>query len=437
MNEVLLVTALAQALREDAPDRDAVWTALVEAVQEGKLLSRRRTTHGPEELQAQIRRAISRGSFRPGWLEACESALVQAPAAWLAYVDSQGLTLPAEQKLQQLLRLHTAKPDLLPAPYSALLVSIIEDLQSELKARGPNSPAPPPPEPRCQAAPTPPASAEPSLPLTRSQRSAFERLCAMAEVYFQPPPSSPLAPRLTPLLIGPTGAGKSAVAKQIASATGSHLVRVSLSTWNPTGSRDTPTLRRIGQVLGKHERVVLVIDEIDKLSTDTAAWTRSCSAEVYDLLERECAHLLADSDADRKILEPKLRTKIFFIAAGTWQHLHTRRAAPRPLGFGATRNASLTTERDITSWAISEGYPAELFGRFHTTPVFLDYPDAAETSDLLRRLGIDALAESTGRRDILERFTWRPFGLRALESLYTDLLLLQRQQHASAVALAP
>lgn len=115
--------------------------------------------------------------------------------------------------------------------------------------------------------------------LTKSQQSAFERLSAMAEIFFQPPISTTLTPRLTPLLVGPTGVGKTAVAKQIAATIGSHLIRVSLSTWTPVGSRALPTLRRIGQTLSKHDRVILVIDEIDKLATDNGAWTRSCAAE--------------------------------------------------------------------------------------------------------------------------------------------------------------
>lgn len=434
MNGVLLVTALAQALRDDSPERDAVWTALLNSVKDGKLLSRRRASQAPDQVQAAMRRAMSRGNFRPGWWEACESALLQSPAAWLSYLESHGHALPASKKLRQLLRLLVAKPHLLPAPFSATVVSIIEDMQTELDERERATPPTTSPAPPLQRGPAPPTAEAAALPLTRSQRAAFARLCAMAEVYFQPPASSALAPRLTPLLIGPTGAGKSAVAKQIAAATGSHLVRVSLSTWTPTGSRDAPTLRRIGQALTKHERVVLVIDEIDKLSTDTAAWTRSCAAEVFDLLERECVHLLTDNDADRKCLEPKLRTKLFLLAAGTWQHLQAQRGGPRTLGFGVAGGVSSPPPQDITALAIAEGYPAELLGRFHTAPVFLDYPDATETREIFERTGIRTLAESTGRQELLERFTWHPFGLRALESLYTDLLLIQKQQHAESIS---
>jgi hypothetical protein len=257
----------------------------------------------------------------------------------------------------------------------------------------------------------------------------------MAEVYFQPPTDSPLSARLTPLLIGPSGAGKSAVAKQIAQATGSHLMRVSLSTWNPSGAKDTPTLRRIGQTLSKHERVVLVIDEVDKLSTDTGSWARSCAAEIYDLLERECAHLLTESEDERKTLERKLRSHLFLIAAGTWQHLQNRRTTPRRLGFGAACESSPKPLPDITALAISEGYPIELFGRFHTTPIILEYPDPQETAEVLDRMGVRALAKLTGSLDLVERFSWHPFGLRALESLYTDLLLIQKQQTGNTARL--
>jgi hypothetical protein len=180
-----------------------------------------------------------------------------------------------------------------------------------------------------------------------------------------------------------------------------------------------------------------VIDEVDKLSTDTGSWARSCAAEIYDLLERECAHLLTDSEDERKSLDRKLRSHLFLIAAGTWQHLQNRRTTPRRLGFGAACESSPKQPPDITALAISEGYPIELFGRFHTNPVLLDYPDSPETAEILDRMGLHALAELTGRRDLVEQFTWHPFGMRALESLYTDLLLIRKQQTANTFRLEP
>lgn len=439
MNGVLLVAALAQALRVDAPDRDAVWMSLLFAIRDGKLLSQKKAECGPEEIQAAIRGSISRGSFRPGWLEACETALLQSPIAWLNYVESHGHTVTAAQKIRQLLRLHAVRPDLIPAPFFAPIVSIIEDIQAELTptdsakcATAHNGSSFNAPSPVSTTMPTPTA-----LPLTRSQRSAYERLCAMAEVYFQPPSDSPISARLTPLLIGPSGAGKSALAKQIAQATGSHIMRVSLSTWIPSGAKDTPTLRRIGQTLNKYERVVLIIDEVDKLSSDTGSWARSCATEIYDLLERECSHLLTDCEGERKTLERKLRSQLFLIAAGSWQHLQNRRTNTRGLGFGAACESSPKPPPDITALAIAEGYPIELFGRFHTNPVLLDYPDSAETAEILDRMGLHALAELAGRRDLVERFTWQPFGMRALESLYTDLLLIRKQQTANTCRLGP
>lgn len=104
-------------------------------------------------------------------------------------------------------------------------------------------------------------------------------------------------------------------------------------------------------------------------------------------------------------------------------------------GFGTASAYPKLPPANIAAFAIFEGYPVELFGRFHSSPIFLDYPDATETAEMMEQLGILALAQSVGRLDLVRSFSWSPFGLRSLESLYTDLLLAQQRQRTEPASL--
>jgi hypothetical protein len=118
------------------------------------------------------------------------------------------------------------------------------------------------------------------------------------------------------------------------------------------------------------------------------------------------------------------------VGAGAWQGLHDRKQS-RAIGFGSVSGVS--SETPLLLRAIKEaGFPSELLGRFHSNPVQLAYPDPDETQQLFRLLGFDTLANRTGNMQLLRNFSWSPFGLRSLESLYTDLLLSNRTKEISS-----
>ena len=432
MAELQLVLALGRTLALDTPDRKAVWDDLRLSVANGQLLKPSLAQKSPGEVHGRLHRALMRGHLPDDWIEVAERALIHSPADWTGYISVLGAQeAPALTKIEKLLRLRTSATTGWSPPVIDSFLLCIESFKNEWpESLAPaNSVATPAPMVPLVTA----KESEGTEFLTQSQQGVLKRMTMMATLYFFNEPAAGLRPRFTPLLIGPTGSGKTAVVKRITKAVDAHLMRVTLSEWVPNGAREetSPTLRTLVTALLEHERMVLFIDELDKISNSDGTWNRSCLSEIFDVLERNIPKHLIKSKADQERLTAKIRDRLLIVGAGTWSHLQSTHGNTRPMGFSASRAAQpapFTT--DIVDRALKEGFPAELFGRFHNVPFFLNYPEEHETAEILNRLGLVKLATSSGRSDLIRDFTWKPFGLRNLESLYADLLVAR---HAQAI----
>lgn len=271
---------------------------------------------------------------------------------------------------------------------------------------------------------------------TRSQTEARDRVLALAQLCFYGPRLGCIQPRTSPLLVSPTGSGKTALLRSVAKALDAHLLRLTVAEWVPIGaSRElTPALIEVAEALSEHARVVVFIDELDKFVDDGRSWSRSAAIEVFNILERtfpaSVFSLLKKSEERRPLIEERLTTGMFIVGAGAWQSLHQTRPKS-PLGFSPP---CLTATPDpISIRAIKEaGFPAELLGRFHSRPVPLPYPTRQETEELFRRFGIADRAARVGFEPRLREFSWEPFGFRSLESLLADLMLTERDHERAA-----
>lgn len=238
--------------------------------------------------------------------------------------------------------------------------------------------------------------------LNRSQKSAFDQLIALGRLKFSavPHPNLRIRPRILPLLYGPTGAGKSFLAEHLAVDLAAHFLRVEIANWIPVGARDAEyTTATVRNALAKFDRLILFIDELDKLSLDSSSWNRSVQAEVWATLDLS------------------IRTDHFLIlGAGTWQHEHDRRS----VGFGNQKQR------------IEFGrVPKELLLRFSHF-FALAYPCPVETAEIFRACGIQQLADEMGYPLESTKHDWTG-GMRSIERLCTTLLLAQAERNAGQV----
>lgn len=442
MREFQALLALGRVACADGSD-PGLKAALAEVIREGRLLPPEWAIRPGRELFRELYRCWRRDELPPDWLALVESVILRTPAGWFEYLLSCGPNdLSVQERLEKLLEL---KDCLTPPDYPEALLKTWDLLDRIAKeSAGPDvesskSKTASPHKQRNCSDDMNDGGKKPSAALnsggigsffTRTQEVAFQRIVAMARLYYEPTTAPVLMPRLSPLIAGPTGSGKTSVVARVAASVDAHLIRLTVGEWIPQGaSRElTPSLHLVGNAIMNHERVICFVDELDKFCDDGRTWSRSCMTELYGLLERTISTAvvqnIASGQTARAEVERKLKTKLFLVGAGAWQGLHDRQPS-RAIGFGSVSGGALETP--LLLRAIKEaGFPSELLGRFHSNPILLAYPDPDETQQLFRLLGFDALAHRTGNMQLLRDFSWSPFGLRSLESLYTDLLLSVR-----------
>lgn len=267
--------------------------------------------------------------------------------------------------------------------------------------------------------------------LSPTQRRAFEQLQAMARLFFEGAgdvTNLKIRPRNCPLVVGPTGCGKSFLVEAVARSSNAHFLKASVGDWIPIGAANDykPTLFAILDQVVEHARVVLFLDEFDKWGNDvSSSWARSCQTDVWQILDRtppsdayqrstKIEHAREFSADDLREL---LRRRLWIVGAGTWQSLLRPQTA---LGFAPRGSSDEEQRRDI---AASGVLPDELLARFNPELIVLRYPSGAETVEIFERSGLLALADSVGEKLHPETHDWSRSGMRSLENIATRLLL--------------
>ncbi len=269
--------------------------------------------------------------------------------------------------------------------------------------------------------------------LTRSQRCAFNRVFALAELYYEKDCEAlPLKPKCFALVAGPTGAGKSAIAKHLAHELGAHFLHLSFGGWMPQGvSKDyQPTPYKILEAAAEHDRVFVFIDECDKLSSGTSnsEWARSVMADIYLLLDGAwpIEAYRRHSKVEEAVADPKT-DNIYIMAAGTWQSVTS---APKSrIGFGGSgsENSVETRIREL------QAIPTELLARFHQDIIMLNYPTQEEIPALLDAYGLTQLAAQAGERIDPSSIDFNKGGMRVFEAMASNLLLKKRARQKEVV----
>lgn len=271
--------------------------------------------------------------------------------------------------------------------------------------------------------------------LTVSQTMAHRRISAMARAFFcrAAAPCS-VIPRLAPLLIGPTGCGKSSLLRRVAKDHEATFLRMSVGEWIPMGAKDVrPTVKTLVDMLAKSPNgLVLFIDELDKAGLDASGWTRSTLNEIFAVLDRSfpaAAVEAANSSLgiSGEELEERIQQKLFFAGAGTWQRLWSNGVS---LGFGA---GSSRKTQVLDYIATEKVVPVELLMRFSWPPVLLEYPSPEETITLFDKTGLTRLAEYVGVTLDPAKHDWSRGGMRSLESLAGELLIRQHEQPTASL----
>lgn len=289
----------------------------------------------------------------------------------------------------------------------------------------------------CAVVPLPPAR---PIILTENHRVALEQLAMMGELFYGPRASAlPLTLRLFPLLVGPTGAGKTFLVKRTAAQLKATYFKVTRGDWIPRGARSgRPTAFQILDRLLASERLCLHLDECDKWDLDfSREWSAGLGSDLWNTLDGDFQ--VRDYLGETKFgdqppptvpeVEHKIRTGLWIVGSGTWQRVFAQ--GNRTISFGVNPGADAAP---ISAGAIAKSgmISPELLLRFNSDLVFLNYPAKSETLGLLRSTGISALADELGSTVAASDVDWGQGGMRALETLATRLTLEKYRRTKSA-----
>lgn len=271
--------------------------------------------------------------------------------------------------------------------------------------------------------------------LTNAQCQAVERIVRLGSLHYSGVASGCLIkPRLWPLMVGPTGSGKSFLAREAAHHLDAVYKRISYGDWIVQGSRQVSTLYSIIHEALTFPRLVVHIDELDKLPVGNVEdWSRAVGTELWSLLDGELPVRRFVGDPEMKlkpqevmlISSGKLVSQIFIIGSGTWQNAYDAVKVGRSLGFSGKSANSNAEAHVISSLESTRGVASELLARFNGTLLFLEPPGVDESVAILERLGALEFARQSqiDARSQLMHLLPRQ-GFRALESVLTELLLL-------------
>lgn len=271
----------------------------------------------------------------------------------------------------------------------------------------------------------------PALVLANGHRAALNRLVEMAEIFYNRSATGMrIALRLFPLVVAPTGAGKSFLIKQAAAILKADYFKITRGDWCPRGTKvGRPTTFLILDRLLTNDRVCLHLDECDKWSLDfTKEWSAGIGSDLWNTLDghfpiqdylRETKFGDTPAPAIHEV-EEKIRTRLWIVGSGTWQDEFIRGNKAASLGFTPAPIASQVTADTIRrAGAISP----ELLLRFNSDLIFLNYPSPEETPGLLRSSGITAMADELGITLTASDVDWQRGGMRVLETLATRLTI--------------
>jgi hypothetical protein len=226
-------------------------------------------------------------------------------------------------------------------------------------------------------------------------------------------------PRNKPLIVGPSGVGKTALVRRLCDLQELSLLVVNAGGWIPYGAYTTPhTLTVIRNFVSRNPRGCLMIDEIDKACPHDArtfshSWSLGVFTEIVSLLDGDAKLTTSGWTAEQMIY---LRQNFFLIGAGAWQ------------ATTASREGDAEKQSYSEKMSSAVGIPEEIVYRFNPKLIELTPPGRRDYAQAISRvrtsLGLQALS-AADEQSLLDEAERSRVGMRWVEQYLTQLLIQQ------------
>jgi hypothetical protein len=205
------------------------------------------------------------------------------------------------------------------------------------------------------------------IALTKSQILAEQELWHFYRLHGTDPMVAGVHTRPIPLVVAPTGVGKTALVKHFAASHDLPLIELDPGSWICSGAYTRPsTFETLGAWMEKSSLGVILIDEVDKFGCDSegSAWSRHVRQEVFSLLDKRLSGVANWEEKHTDLLD-----YFFVVGCGTWQSVFSRKS---PVGFASeTRDLKADIRKQ-------DAIPPELLFRFNSRLIYLHPPTRDE-----------------------------------------------------------
>ncbi|MBK8475502.1 MAG: ATP-binding protein [Opitutaceae bacterium] len=259
---------------------------------------------------------------------------------------------------------------------------------------------------------------------TEPQKRVLERLHLLADLYESSQARSwAIRPRTNPLLVAPSGSGKSFLVEAFARERGAAFMRLTYGNWVVRGAKSgMPTLVALADVISRNRFTVLCVDELDKVGRGLSSdWSVAMRDELFSVLDRRALDgLRLKEDPERSREEPGriLRERVMIVGCATFHELWG--AAGRAVGFGREDDADVAAQIEAAG-VIAE----ELRRRFDARLLVLPPLSETQLRDTAAADGLEELAGALGVEVDYQAGAESGLGMRWLEALRTDLELVR------------
>ena len=209
------------------------------------------------------------------------------------------------------------------------------------------------------------------------QKEAFRKMETAAKIFTSEAwKRAAVKPRQPLLLIGPSGVGKTFLAKSLADSLDWPFYTINTPNWVVQGGRNSLTQTEIVRFVAENNNGVIFLDELDKLD-GVGDWTQHLRNEVFQTIDKTIPTTLAQ-ESDCYNIEEKFKENFFVIGAGTWQSLWGKRES----GFINSEKVNNTPSKK----AMAQVIPEELLLRFNPSHIAISPLEKKDYEKLLEEV---------------------------------------------------